>query len=332
MLTWIKEHPYMAGGIAAGMFVLYLIFRNSSSSASSSASSGGSYSPYGYVPSDAVQQAELSAGTQLQAYQIAAQAQTNTQNAQLQSQAQSEAANVQIAYYQNQAQLQQTLSGQESTDLQTEAGVQTALISAGQTLALAGKQAAVTYSPNGVVYGAAQAAADAAAAQTQQQAAVTTAVASLPSPSSAPSSSPVSVASGAADYPGVQGNPSSPASNSEAAYYQAANPYGGSYNPAEIAASPYGLNASPALGGSGPLCADGSPADPITGCGGGPVNPENMPGGTGMVIPSMGSGIFGSPAPATGQPAAATMPNPAVGLPGNIFGLPLGVPVPAVTP
>ena len=96
MLDWIKEHPYLVGGLAVGLVVLYLIWRNASNSSTSSTaattSSGMPYDP-------TLAQAQVAAGAQLQGQQIAAQSQQDQLNAQLASQALTTGAqeNVQLA-------------------------------------------------------------------------------------------------------------------------------------------------------------------------------------------------------------------------------------------
>lgn len=58
MLDWIREHPYLAGSLAVGGVILFVMLRSGGSSASSG---GGSYGP-----SESLQAAQIGAGTQLQ--------------------------------------------------------------------------------------------------------------------------------------------------------------------------------------------------------------------------------------------------------------------------
>lgn len=73
--NWLKEHPYISGGIAfIGVILLFMLTRSGGSSSASggSASSG---------PSDALQAAGINAQAQVQAASIAASAQTAQVNA-----------------------------------------------------------------------------------------------------------------------------------------------------------------------------------------------------------------------------------------------------------
>lgn len=70
MLDWIKEHPYLTGGLVLASIVLYMIWRSSSTSTSSTnpniVTTG---------PSDTIQAMEIQAGAAVQGAQI----QSNTQ-------------------------------------------------------------------------------------------------------------------------------------------------------------------------------------------------------------------------------------------------------------
>src|SRR6266567_1924840 len=77
MIEWVKEHPYLSGGIVLGAVILFFLLRGSGSGGARSApaSAGG--------PSEALQAAQLQASTQLQMSQNAGTAQTNLVNAQV---------------------------------------------------------------------------------------------------------------------------------------------------------------------------------------------------------------------------------------------------------
>lgn len=105
---WIEDHPYLAGGVALGGVVLWMLTRSSSSAAATTtAVSTG--------PSDSLQAQAIAAGASVQQAQITANAQVQQYNAQLAA-----------------AQMQAN-----STDLQTmtagQVAVQTAQIQAGVT-------------------------------------------------------------------------------------------------------------------------------------------------------------------------------------------------------
>lgn len=71
MIAWIKEHPFLAGGLTLGLLFLFIALRNASSSSVSS----GAVVQSG--PSDALQAAALSANLQQQQTQTAAQVQNH---------------------------------------------------------------------------------------------------------------------------------------------------------------------------------------------------------------------------------------------------------------
>jgi hypothetical protein len=113
MLEWIKRHPYLSGGLALGLLVLFFVIRSRSSAAANTAGTSGTaggLSEQSYV---ALQEANLQASTQLQGAQIAAGAQANQTAAELAAtQVQANAATTQTQL-QQQTQLQNILtSGQ----------------------------------------------------------------------------------------------------------------------------------------------------------------------------------------------------------------------------
>jgi hypothetical protein len=73
MLDWIKEHPYLTGGLVLALIVLWVIIRSRSQAAAAASASSGGTTVAG--PSDALSEAELAAGVQVQSAQLAAQAQ-----------------------------------------------------------------------------------------------------------------------------------------------------------------------------------------------------------------------------------------------------------------
>lgn len=79
MLDWIKEHPYLTGGLVLGAIVLWVILRSGSSSQSTAASTTVTGST---GPDDTIAAAEIAAGTQIGLAQVAANAQTVASNAQ----------------------------------------------------------------------------------------------------------------------------------------------------------------------------------------------------------------------------------------------------------
>src|SRR4029077_3392203 len=84
MMEWIKSHPYLTGGLALAVLVLYVLYRNSQSAASAPASTA--------VPgqSDAITALEIQTGAvtgqaQLSYQASIAQLQTSQNVAQLQT-------------------------------------------------------------------------------------------------------------------------------------------------------------------------------------------------------------------------------------------------------
>lgn len=146
-MNWIKEHPYLTGGLVLGLLVLFLIFRRSGS-----ASAPPQYQNAG--PSEALQATQLQTGAALQAAQISATAHTNEVNAQVAAAQISANRDVTIASLKQQEDLQNIVtSGQvqlHSTDaalasVQAQIGgqVQLADINAGRDVAIANSQADV---------------------------------------------------------------------------------------------------------------------------------------------------------------------------------------------
>jgi hypothetical protein len=70
---WIKEHPFIAGGIVLGLVVLIVLMRSGQSNTSAQSTGPGGMSAQDYA-------AEVGAATQLQAQQLQMQALTNQQN------------------------------------------------------------------------------------------------------------------------------------------------------------------------------------------------------------------------------------------------------------
>lgn len=199
MIAWAKEHPYLAGSLAIGVFLLYLVWRGRSSAA---AASGGAV----YGPSDALQAADLQAGAQLQMAQIGAGVQTGNTNAALAANEFATSADVQKAYYAAQNQLQTTLSSQEVSDALTAAQLQLGLANIGGVLALSGKQGEVLTAPGSTIYGATAASIGATATQAQTQAQINTAAAAIPAATYTPPV-PVSIAPAGGGFQGYPGLP-----------------------------------------------------------------------------------------------------------------------------
>ena len=112
LIGWVKEHPYLSGGVALALVVLYALYSSSSSSSAAAQSTAANATG---LPDDTVQQAELAAGTQTALAQLA----TNTSIAQDQA-----AVNVQ------QLQSQQAV---EQSNQQTQAALTLGLAQAGQS-------------------------------------------------------------------------------------------------------------------------------------------------------------------------------------------------------
>ena len=122
MLDWIKEHPYLAGGLTLGLIVFYFVYRSVAASSGTATQTVA----YGGAPSDAVQTAQLAAGVAGQQTQAAADAQSQSLQAQLAALQLQTGGQVQIAQLQQQAALQNTLTSgqvasQQSSDQLTAA-------------------------------------------------------------------------------------------------------------------------------------------------------------------------------------------------------------------
>jgi hypothetical protein len=90
VLNWIKEHPYLAGGMVLAVFVLFVLFRNRSAAATSQQSSAAG-------PSDSVAVAGLQANAAVQNSAYAAQTQIAGYSAQVNAEALKTAAETSIA-------------------------------------------------------------------------------------------------------------------------------------------------------------------------------------------------------------------------------------------
>lgn len=143
MVEWAKQHPYLAGAGVLGLFVLFIIWRNSSANAAAAAASTSS-SPAG--PSDSLLEAQMAYGAQLQDAQLTANTATANTQAQLSSAALQ--AGVQIA---------QINATQETTDQTTAAQLELGLANVAAPLALNGVTAQVSQTPTGIIFGRAQA-------------------------------------------------------------------------------------------------------------------------------------------------------------------------------
>lgn len=101
ILDWVKSHPYLSGGLALGIVLLFFVLSRGSSSSSStgqSATSSDGVNDSGLSSSDyaSLQEAQLASASQLQQTQTAAQAQAEQDQSALQAdQIQASAQNVQ---------------------------------------------------------------------------------------------------------------------------------------------------------------------------------------------------------------------------------------------
>lgn len=109
-MDWIREHPYLSGGLVLAIIVFFVIYNRSSSSASTVTSTG---------PSEALQAAQLSANVQQAQVSAAATGQANQLQASLNAQSTQIQGQIDIAAMQRDVALQSILSTQQSTNLQT---------------------------------------------------------------------------------------------------------------------------------------------------------------------------------------------------------------------
>lgn len=142
-MNWIKEHPYLAGGLVLGLVILFFVFRRSGSSSAQTVSSG---------PSEALQAAQLQSGTQIALAQMQATAQQNQTNAAVAATQIAANRDIVVAQLKQQEDLQNIVtSGQvqehttdaalEAVKVQTGAQVQLAQIQTQGQVDIAGMQA-----------------------------------------------------------------------------------------------------------------------------------------------------------------------------------------------
>lgn len=117
MIEWIKEHPYLTGGLGLVLIVLFLVIRNASSNSSTQAAASG---PTG--TSDSIQALEIQSGAGVAAAQIAANATVSTANAALNA----HAIDAQVANL-------QTLGAVDVSNRQTQAALTLGLANGGQS-------------------------------------------------------------------------------------------------------------------------------------------------------------------------------------------------------
>jgi hypothetical protein len=144
-MHWIKEHPYLSGGLLLGLVVLFFVFKGSGSSAGAPAQASAS------GPSEGLQATALQTGAQVQVAQIGANAHANEINAQLAGLQISKGVELQEAQLKQQEDLQNIVtSGQvqlHTTDaalasVQAQIGgqVQLADVNANRDMTIAGIQ------------------------------------------------------------------------------------------------------------------------------------------------------------------------------------------------
>lgn len=173
MVEWIKHHAYMAGGVVLGLFVLFLLMRRNTSAAAPA--------PAAYGQSDDLSAMQLQAGTQLQGYAYAAQAQVAGINASTNQTEINQAAETQRAFYARQVELESIQAGRAVSSEQIAAALRLGLVQTGALLALNDRQAIVDErTPGLLTYGLSTANAAAAVQQSTNQAVIQQAVTAIP--------------------------------------------------------------------------------------------------------------------------------------------------------
>jgi hypothetical protein len=121
MIDWIKDHPYLFGGLLVGLLILFVLYRNAQSAAASvAAQSTGPAVSTG--PDDTIQAAEIAAGTQVAQAQLAANQTVAGYNA-----------SINAAAIAAQSQNLQTSAGVVTNNVNTQAQLTLGLASAGQS-------------------------------------------------------------------------------------------------------------------------------------------------------------------------------------------------------
>lgn len=146
MLTWIKEHPYLTGSMIVGVFILYLVYKNSQSSAGPSGTQT-------VGPSDALQATAINANAGIQAATLSAQTHVAGYNAAVQINAQNTSADVTKAQLQQTVDLTYLLSTADVANTKTAAQLQLGLAQTGATVAVASIDAGGTIPFSVVGYG-----------------------------------------------------------------------------------------------------------------------------------------------------------------------------------
>jgi hypothetical protein len=170
---WIKEHPYLAGGLVLGIIVFYVVYK----SVSGSGSSGGVAVASG--PSDAVQAAAIQAGLQQQQTSAAATTANNQIQAQLAALQLQYGAQLQVAQLAANAQNQQTLTQGQTDNAKTDAELQAALASIGGQVQVAGEQTSAGVQIAGIQGGIAAEQIQAALAATENTNAASVSIAGI---------------------------------------------------------------------------------------------------------------------------------------------------------
>lgn len=132
MIVWIKEHPYLSGTLVLLLVVLFFLFRRGASQSTSGVTAGGQY-----IPSDAVQTAQLAAGVQSQQTQAASILQTNEINAALAAKELEAQTAVTVAGLQSHVQLQNIITSGEVAQGNTNAELTAALAATGAQVRIA---------------------------------------------------------------------------------------------------------------------------------------------------------------------------------------------------
>lgn len=109
-MDWIREHPFLSGGLVLAIIVFFVVYRRSSDRGSAVTSTG---------PSEALQAAQLSANVQQAQVSAASTAQTNQLQASLTAQSTKLQGEIDIAAMQRDVALQDILSTQQTTNLKT---------------------------------------------------------------------------------------------------------------------------------------------------------------------------------------------------------------------
>lgn len=133
MIVWIKEHPYLSGTLVLLLVVLFFLFRRGASQTTSGVTAGGQY-----IPSDAVQTAQLAAGVQSQQTQATSILQTNEINAALAAKELEAQTAVTVAGLQSHVQLQDIITSGEVAQGTTNAELTAALAATGAQVQIAG--------------------------------------------------------------------------------------------------------------------------------------------------------------------------------------------------